>query len=77
MIRVGNQEYDNIIVYMGYKYKLYYKECVDKNGQAAASGGMTVKIMPFCEWIKTQVNNVRERKAVERYQRMNGCISSS
>ena len=76
VIREGNQEYDNIIVNMGYRYKLYYKECTDRNTQVIASRGAAVKIMPFCEWIKKQVNNVKERKAVERYNRINGCVTS-
>jgi len=76
IIHEGNQQYDDIIVNFGYKYKLYHKEYAEKNVGLLAAGGQEMEIMPFCEWIQTQVNSDKERKAVKRYIRMNGCSAS-
>ena len=69
-IQKSNQEYDDIIVNMGYKYKIYYDDMIKTNKENVSLGKPQEKILQFTDWMDTQVKNERERKAVARYKRI-------
>ena len=69
-VQKSNQDYDDIIVNMGYQYKIYYNETNIINQQRIAEGKPTEKIITFDEWIETQAKTKKERKAVDRYKRI-------
>lgn len=69
-IQKSNEEYDNIIVNMGYKYKQYYKESEEVNKEKEVKREPKEQILTFQEWIQTQAKTEKERKAVERYIRI-------
>ncbi len=75
-IQKSNQEYDDIIVNMGYKYKVYNQESIRQNQENAKMGRPIKEIQTFCIWLETQPQNEKERKAVERYKRLNGSSGS-
>ena len=71
-IQKSNEDYDNIIVNMGYKYKQYYKEMEEINKERESRGEPKEQILTFEQWIETQTKTNKEKKAVERYKRIHG-----
>lgn len=69
-IQKSNEEYDNIIVNFGIKYKAYYSQMTEANKQREASGQQPDKILEFKDWLETQGNNEVEKKAIARYKRI-------
>lgn len=69
-IQRSNEEYDNIIVNMGYRYKLYYQEVNALNKQKQEKKEPPEKVMSFEDWIQTQIKSEKQKKAVERYIRI-------
>jgi len=69
-IQKSNEEYDNIIVNMGYKYKQYYEEMEDKNKEREIKGEQKEQVLTFEQWIETQAKTDKERKAIERYKKI-------
>lgn len=69
-IQKSNEEYDNIIVNMGYKYKQYYEEMESKNKEREVKGEQKEQILTFEQWIETEAKTDKERKAVERYKKI-------
>lgn len=69
-IQKSNEDYDNIIVNFGYKYKQYYREMEQVNKEREAQGKAKEQVLSFEQWIETQAKTDKERKAVERYKRI-------
>ncbi len=69
-IQKSNEDYDNIIVNFGYKYKQYYQELDTINKEREIQGKPKEQILTFEQWIETQVKTNKERKAVERYKKI-------
>lgn len=70
-IQKNNDEFDEIIVNFGLKYKQYYYEIVESNKQKEAKGQQPEKILKFEEWLETQIKTEKESKAIERYKKNN------
>ncbi len=69
-IQKSNEDYDNIIVNFGYKYKHYYQEMDTINKERETQGKPKEQILSFEQWMETQAKTDKERKAVERYKRI-------
>ena len=69
-VQKGNEDYDNIIVNMGYRYKAYYTEMKESNEEREKKGEPALDILSFESWIEKEVKTDKERKAVERYKRI-------
>jgi len=70
-----NDDYDNIIVNYGYKYREYYQGITAREKERSASMPVNstaseVRILTFDEWIETQAHTAKEKKAVVRYKRI-------
>ena len=70
VVQKSNEDYDNIIVNFGYKYKQYYEDMEQFNKEREAQGKAKEQILSFEQWIETQAKTEKERKAVERYKRI-------
>jgi len=71
-VQKSNEDYDNIIVNMGYKYKQYYQEMESINKERDAEGKSREQVLAFEQWIETQAKTDKERKAVARYKKIHG-----
>jgi len=69
-VQKSNDDYDNIIVNMGYKYKQYYKDMEATNKEKESQGKPKEVILAFEQWIETQAKTEKEIKAVARYKRI-------
>jgi hypothetical protein len=69
-IQKSNEDYDNIIVNMGYRYKQYYQEMEERSKEREVQGKPMEQILTFEQWMDIQAKNDKESKAVERYKRI-------
>lgn len=69
-IQKNNDEYDNIIVNMGYRYRQYYQVMEERNKELIVQNKPQEKVLLFEEWLETQAKSKKEIKAVKRYKRI-------
>ena len=69
-VHQSNEEKDRIMANFAYQYRQYYHQLEEKNKGRKSQGLEEEGILSYSEWLKTLTTNKKEKRAIERYEKL-------